>query len=132
MCPPPGYSTSEDHMFCLAFSQSSLNHNHVIEYYSNEIKTKLMPGKFRYYGKKSIRKMVNISIELGLVHGDTPERNTMLYRSHLGITGKQSQYAGRIDQKGCHCVTIASRRQFVMQDSQWFKNLKKKAVHNLN
>ena len=91
MRPPSRQSTSEDHIFCLAFGQSSLNHDCVIEYYLNEIKTKLTPGKFRYYRKEGVRKMVNTNIRLGLVLGDIPEKNAMLHRLHLGLTGKRSQ-----------------------------------------
>ena len=45
ICPPTGHLTSDDYTFCLAFGQSKLNHDRVIEFYSREVKTKIMPGK---------------------------------------------------------------------------------------
>jgi len=83
-------------MFCLAFGSSKLNHDKVIVYYLKEIKS-IMKGKYRYYGKNTIREKVYTSFGLGLYSADTPDRNSTLHRLHLGLFGKRSLHATRID-----------------------------------
>jgi hypothetical protein len=77
-------------MFCLAFGQSKLDHDRVIEFYLNEIKTKLMPGKYQYYGKDDIKTFVNTSFGLSIYLAGTLERKAILHRLHLGLFGKIS------------------------------------------
>ena len=64
VCAPFMFLSSEEYTFCLAFCQSKFNHDRVIQFYLEEIRTKIMPGKMRYYGKDGVKKMVNTSFGL--------------------------------------------------------------------
>ena len=99
ICPPDGFSTSDKHTFCLAFGSSKLNHDKVIEYYLKEVNEVLMRGQMRYYGKLGVRRKVNTCFGLALYAADTPERNKIIHRLHLGLYGKRSLHAGKIDPK---------------------------------
>ena len=47
-----------------------------------------------------MKKIVNTSFGLGLYIADTPERNSILFRLHLGTHGKPSGVAGIVDSVG--------------------------------
>ena len=96
ICAPPGMSTSRDHMFCVAFGSSKLNHDKVMSHYIKKIKFKIRLGKMRYWHKNRVRCMVNTSFDLLMVIGDTPEKNEIIKSLHLGRFGKRSLWAGRI------------------------------------
>ena len=96
---PEGESTSSRHTFCLAMGSSKESHDKVIAYYLKEV-IELMKGKMRYYGKADQRKLVNTCFGLALYIADTPERNAILHRLHLGTFGLRSGYAGMVDPVG--------------------------------
>ena len=97
---PEGESTSSSHTFCLAMGSSKASHDKVIAHYLKEI-IKLMKGKMRYYGGNDGQKrLVNTSFGLALYIADTPERNAILHRLHLGTFGLRSGYAGMVDPVG--------------------------------
>ena len=100
VCAPVHCYTSQDYTVCLAFGQSKFDHDRVVQFYLEEIRTKLMPGKLRYYGKSGVKKLVNTSFGLSIWVADFPERDQLCHRLHLGLTGKRFQYAGRIDPVG--------------------------------
>ena len=95
--PPQGLSTSTDHTVCLAMGNSKEDHDPVIVHYMKEVQ-ELMRGKVRYHG--GLGKDVNTSFGVGLYIADTPERNAILHRLHLGLFGKRCCYAGKIDPVG--------------------------------
>ena len=96
ICPPPGKSTSKTYMKVLAFGQSKKNKDNVLAHYFKSFQD-LMPGKMRYYGHKDVRGMVYTSFGSVLHLGDTPDRNATTKSMHLGIYGKRSGWAGKID-----------------------------------
>ena len=118
VCAPLMFLSSEEYTFCLAFGQSKFDHDRVIQFYLEEIRTKIMPGKMRYYGKDGVKKMVNTSFGLSIYLADFPERDKICHRLHLGLTGKRFQYAGRIDPVGlpsCNRCYQAMIKTFKLQ-----------------
>ncbi|KAL7542268.1 hypothetical protein ACHAWF_007131, partial [Thalassiosira exigua] len=97
ICPPEGFSTSLEHTFCLAFGQSKLNHDRVISFYMKEIRDVLRKGQFCFLGKEGVQKKVNTCFALGPYLADTPERNKIEHVLHLGLYGKRSMHAVKLD-----------------------------------
>ena len=96
---PESLSTSNDHTVCLAMGSSNECHDGVIAHYMNEVRA-VMKGKARYYGREGVKTIVNTSFGLGIYLADTPERNSILSRLHLGTHGKRSGVAGKVDPVG--------------------------------
>ncbi len=96
VCPPEGSSTSANYNFCIAFGNSSLDHEPVVEYYLDQLK-KIRRGKRRYYGCE--KHMINTCFDLALWAGDTPERRMLTDQANRGHYGKRSHHAGKVDEK---------------------------------
>ncbi|KAL7542891.1 hypothetical protein ACHAWF_007274 [Thalassiosira exigua] len=56
-----------------------------------------MKGKFRYWGKEGVQKNVNTCFDLGPYVADTPERKKIEHALHLGLYGKRSMHAVKLD-----------------------------------
>ena len=95
VCAPEGHSTSSDHIFCLAFGPSTLDHDPVIEHFLKEFKD-MEKGVLRYSPELGF---VNTSIGVVAYPCDLPERCKIRHTLYGGLYGKRSGCAGKTDPK---------------------------------